>query len=163
MAEIVQREYVLVGRAWLYPRVHVANTVHLSKHHSYCLQNQNKGRKDRPPECHWSPMNVTNESLTLHPLSMQIFYPSANEHSLWGCCIFSGSVITKGVAWWGKWVLYAYIYATPGLGSNSCCLHAGGAHPITSSCDTTGNVFGLQNKHIGETGLSGEPLVNLNF
>ena len=52
MAEVVQQEYVLVGGAWLYPRVNVANTVHLSKHHSYCLQSQNKGRKDRPPERH---------------------------------------------------------------------------------------------------------------
>ena len=30
---------------WLYPRVNVANTLHLSKHHSYSLQSQNKGCK----------------------------------------------------------------------------------------------------------------------
>ena len=43
---------VLVGEAWLYPRVNVVNTVHLSKHHSYCLQSEKRGRKDRPPERH---------------------------------------------------------------------------------------------------------------
>ena len=36
-----------------------------------------------------SPMTVTNESLTLQPLSIHILYPGANEHSPWGCCIFS--------------------------------------------------------------------------
>ena len=50
MAEVGLQEYVLVGGVWLYPRVNVANSVHLSKHHSYRLQSQNKGRKDRPPE-----------------------------------------------------------------------------------------------------------------
>ena len=43
MAEVVQQEYVLVGGAWLYPRVNVANTVDL-------LHSQNRLRKDRPPE-----------------------------------------------------------------------------------------------------------------
>ena len=52
LAEVVQQEYVLDGGAWLYPRVNVANTVHLSKHHSYCLQSQSRDRKDRPPERH---------------------------------------------------------------------------------------------------------------
>ena len=52
MAEVVQQEHVLIGGAWLYPRVNVANTVHLSKHHSYCLQIQNRGRKNRPSERH---------------------------------------------------------------------------------------------------------------
>ena len=41
-----------VGGAWLYPRVNIANNVHLSKHHSYCLHSQNRRRKDRPPERH---------------------------------------------------------------------------------------------------------------
>ena len=50
MAEVVKLEYVLIGRAWLYPRVNVANTVLLSKYHSYCLQSQNRGHKDRPLE-----------------------------------------------------------------------------------------------------------------
>ena len=45
-------EYALVGRAWLYPRVNVANTAHLSKHHNYCLQSQNRGRKDMPHASH---------------------------------------------------------------------------------------------------------------
>ena len=45
MAEGIQQENVLVGGGWLYPRVNVANTVHLSKHHSYCLQSHNRGRK----------------------------------------------------------------------------------------------------------------------
>ena len=36
-AGVVQQEYVLIGGAWLYHRVNVANTVHLSKHNSYCL------------------------------------------------------------------------------------------------------------------------------
>ena len=52
MAEVVQQKYVLVGRTWLYSRVNVANTLNLSKHHSYCLQSQNRGRKDRSPERH---------------------------------------------------------------------------------------------------------------
>ena len=52
MAEIVQQEYVLVGWTLFYPRVNVTNTVHLSKHHSYCLQRQNRGLKDRYLECH---------------------------------------------------------------------------------------------------------------
>ena len=43
MADVVEQEYVLIGRAWFYPRVNVTNTVHLSKHHSYCLQCQNTG------------------------------------------------------------------------------------------------------------------------
>ena len=29
IAEVVQQEYALVGRVWLYPRVNVANTDHL--------------------------------------------------------------------------------------------------------------------------------------
>ena len=29
------------------------------------------------------------------------------------------------------------IYATPGLGFDSCCLHAGAEHPRTSTRDTT--------------------------
>ena len=36
----------------------------------------------------WSPMTITNESLTLQLLSMRILYPGTNEHSSWGCCIF---------------------------------------------------------------------------
>ena len=52
MAEVIQLEYVLVGGSWLYRSVNVANTVHLAKHHSYCLQCQNRGREDRPPEHH---------------------------------------------------------------------------------------------------------------
>ena len=36
MAEVVQQEYMLIIRTWLYPRVNVANTVHC-----YCLQCQN--------------------------------------------------------------------------------------------------------------------------
>ena len=47
MAVVVQQEYVLVGWTWLYRRVNVANTVHLSKHHNYCLQNQNRGCNDK--------------------------------------------------------------------------------------------------------------------
>ena len=38
MAEHVQQEYVFISGAWLHPRVNVANSVHLSDHHSYCLQ-----------------------------------------------------------------------------------------------------------------------------
>ena len=45
MAEVVQQEYFLVCGAWLYPRVNGANIVHLSKHHSYCLQRQKRGPK----------------------------------------------------------------------------------------------------------------------
>ena len=52
MAEVVEQVYVLIGRAWLYPRVNFANTVHLSKHHSYCLQSQISVSKDRPSERH---------------------------------------------------------------------------------------------------------------
>ena len=52
LTEVVQQEYVLVKGAWLYPTVNVANAGQLSKHHSYCLQSQNRGCKDRPPECH---------------------------------------------------------------------------------------------------------------
>ena len=50
MAEVVQQEYILIGGVWLYPRVNVANTIHPSKRNSYCLQSQNRGLKDRPPE-----------------------------------------------------------------------------------------------------------------
>ena len=45
IAEVVQQEYVLVG-------VNVPTTVHLSKHHSYCLHIQNRGRRDRSPDRH---------------------------------------------------------------------------------------------------------------
>ena len=34
MAEVIQREYLLVCGAWLYPRVNVANTLHLLNYHS---------------------------------------------------------------------------------------------------------------------------------
>ena len=56
MTEVVQQEYVLIGRAWLYRRVNVANTVHLSKHHSYCLQGQNRSQKQAscaPSDFQW--------------------------------------------------------------------------------------------------------------
>ena len=53
------------------PRVNFANTAHLSKHHSYCLQNKNRGRKKIGfLSSSWSPITVTNESLTLQPLIM---------------------------------------------------------------------------------------------
>ena len=52
MAEFVHQDYVLLGGAWLYPEVNVVNTVHTSNHGSYCLQSQNRGRKDRPPDRH---------------------------------------------------------------------------------------------------------------
>ena len=52
MGEVVQQEYVLVGRTWLYHRVNFTNTVHLSRYHRYCLQSHNRGRKDRPLERH---------------------------------------------------------------------------------------------------------------
>ena len=42
-----------------------------------------------------------------------------------------------GVAWWRQWVFYSCIYATPGLGFDSCCLQADEAHPFTSSRDAT--------------------------
>ena len=38
MAEVFQHVYVLFDGGWLYSRVNVANTVHLSKHYSYWLQ-----------------------------------------------------------------------------------------------------------------------------
>ena len=49
MAEVVQQVYVLVGEAWLYPRVNVADTVYLSKH-TVTAGSHNRERKDRPPE-----------------------------------------------------------------------------------------------------------------
>ena len=52
MVEVVQQEYLLVGRVWLYHTVNVTNTVHLSVYHSYCLQSENRGREERPPERH---------------------------------------------------------------------------------------------------------------
>ena len=70
MAEVIQQEYDLVGGAWLFTRVNVANTVHLSQHHSYCLQSENKGRKYRPHE----PKTVTDESLTLQLLRPKLFF-----------------------------------------------------------------------------------------
>ena len=59
MAEVVQQDYVFVGRWWLYPRGNVANTVHFSKHHSYDLQSQNRGCKDRTPD-RWWPWKMKN-------------------------------------------------------------------------------------------------------
>ena len=50
--KLFNRSTYLINRAWLYPRVNDANTVHLSKHHSYCLQSQNRRCKDRSLECH---------------------------------------------------------------------------------------------------------------
>ena len=61
LIQMVQQEYVFVKGTWLYPKVNVANTVHLSKHHSYCLQSQNRGHGDRLPECRL--MTMTNEPL----------------------------------------------------------------------------------------------------
>ena len=45
ITEVVQQEYELVGGAWLYSRVNIANTVHLSKHHSYCLQSKLRAQR----------------------------------------------------------------------------------------------------------------------
>ena len=46
----------------------------------------------------WSPNVMTNESLTLQPLSMHILCSGASEHNSWGCCIlYSGSVYTPGL------------------------------------------------------------------
>ena len=52
MTDVVQQEFLLVGGACLFLRVNLVNTVHLSKHHSYCLQSQNRELKDRTPERH---------------------------------------------------------------------------------------------------------------
>ena len=89
MAEVVQQEYVLIWGARLYPRVNVANTVHFSKHHSYCLQSQIRGCKGRPPESPLIADDLTNDSLTLHPLSVHILpyirkysVPWNNPHTL---------------------------------------------------------------------------------
>ena len=51
-AEVLQQEYVLDGGTLVYQRENVVNTVHLSRYQSYCLQSQNRGRKDRSPEGH---------------------------------------------------------------------------------------------------------------
>ena len=51
-AEVVQEKYILIGGTCMYPSVNVANILHFSKHHSYCLQSQNRGHKDRSPERH---------------------------------------------------------------------------------------------------------------
>ena len=48
-------------------------------------------------------------------------------------------VVHSSIAWWRQWVCYACIYATPGLGLGSCCVHAGAAHPLTSVRDAIGN------------------------
>ena len=82
--EAVQQEHALVRVAWLYPRMNVANTVHLWKHHSYCCRVKTESAKTGLLRVSWSPMTVTNELLTLQHLSMHIIYPGANEHSLWG-------------------------------------------------------------------------------
>ena len=89
--EDVQQEYLLVGGGWLYQRVIVANTGHLSKHHSYYLQSQNRGSKDRSPELHLiaddSDEWITN---TITPQYAHIIsYPGVNACRRWGCCIFS--------------------------------------------------------------------------
>ena len=52
IVEVVQQEYILISGVWLSPRVNVANTFHLSKNHSYCMQRQNSERKNRSPEHH---------------------------------------------------------------------------------------------------------------
>ena len=52
MAKVVLQVSLLVGEARFYPRINFANTVHFSKNHSYCLQRQNRGRNDKPPERH---------------------------------------------------------------------------------------------------------------
>ena len=108
MTEVVQQEYVLIREAWLYPRVNVPNTVHLSKHHSYCLQSQNRGRNDRPPEHHLITLTMTTESLTQQPLSVHILYPGGSKHSPWGCCIFSDSDFDM----YGALYNYLYVYCT---------------------------------------------------
>ena len=72
MAEVVQQEYILVGRARLYPGVNVANTVYLSNHHGYCLQSQNKGRKDMSPE------RFQRKGGDEHPGDITLRFPSYN-------------------------------------------------------------------------------------
>ena len=49
-------------------------------------------------------------------------------------------------------MFYACIYATPGLGFDSCCLQAGAAHLHTSSCNVTAvdnpdDVMQIKGKH----------------
>ena len=68
-------------------------TLFTSQYTTVTASSQNGGRNDRPPERHRSPVTVTNESLTLQPLSMHILYPGANEHSSWWCGIFCSRVL----------------------------------------------------------------------
>ena len=64
MAEVVQQEYILVRRAWLYPRVNVAPL----KAPQLLLQSQNRGAKTDLLNAIWSPITVPNNSPTLQPL-----------------------------------------------------------------------------------------------
>ena len=94
VTEVVQQEYILVGGAWLYPRVNVANTVTSPSTTVTACRFKIEGTKASLLSSIWSLLTMTNESLTLQPLSMHILYPGANEYSPWGCSIFfSGRVI----------------------------------------------------------------------
>ena len=88
IAEVVQQDYVPVSGIWLYPRVNVANTVHLSRITVTACRVKKEGAKTGLLSAIWLSMTMTNESLTLQPLSMHILYPDANEHSPWRCCSF---------------------------------------------------------------------------
>ena len=74
MVQVVQQEYVLVDGACLYLRVNIENTVHLWKHHSYCLQSQTRGHNTGLPSAIWSPMTMTNELLTLQPVIIHVYW-----------------------------------------------------------------------------------------
>ena len=61
-----------------------------------------------------------------------------NQIYLKSFCIIEGErdkvKKTSGVTWWRQWMFYACIYATHGLGFDSCCLNTGTVHSIITRC-----------------------------
>ena len=84
MAEVVQLIYLLICRAWLYPRVNVANTLTSQSTTVSACRVKTDGAKTGLLSAIWSPIIIINESLMLNPLSVPWFH----EHGPWGCCIF---------------------------------------------------------------------------
>ena len=92
MAEVFQEEYVLFGGAvctleWMFQTLFTFQSTTLT-----ACRVKTGGAKTGLLSAIWSPISVTNESLTLQPDILHVLHPGSNGHSTLGCCIFSGSV-----------------------------------------------------------------------
>ena len=119
-------------RARSYPIVNVANTVHLSKHHSYCLKNQNRGRKDRPLERHLI-VDDHDKWITNTRTHQCAHYAMVPMNRVEGFAFFPAVHLIRGLL----------ILRTPQLGqfSNKCELYCQDLHIKAALLDFQCNFF----------------------